>query len=284
MKNQTTTIETRYLRTLLEVNAQEAGMIVQRFARLTLGEDAEPTGDRFLDYIGAEMAECAARIADYYEERAQDFAELGRRSGESRRAKRTPLNDVREKTNDVERRSQNANGVPEMRTALNGVHENANDVELNIPNHTEPNHTKSNRTESEKGSDSGSVEISGGSVSDSGSAAAGNGNGVNGVNGGLRFPEVEEADRRAANGEKPLKSDFLHVAPMAVVPATLRLIDEAGNKAMHTRLGKAWRRLGDQRFREIVHSFAAELEAGEIPDNLGAALNARLTKAEGGAA
>jgi hypothetical protein len=33
-----------------------------------------------------------------------------------------------------------------------------------------------------------------------------------------------------------------------------------------------------------VYTFAAELEAGEVPDNLGAALNARLTKAEGGAA
>lgn len=262
--NQTTTIETRYLRTLLEVNAQEAGQIVQRFARLALGEADERTGDRFLDYIGAEMAECAARIAEYREEYAQDMAELGRRSGESRRAKRTALNGV-------ERRSQNANGV----------HENANDVELNIPNHIEPNHIKSNRTEPNptRGSGgSGSVDIpSGGSGSGSGSAAAGN-------VADQRLREVEDADRRAANGEKPLKGDFLRIAPMAVVPATLRLIGEAGNKAMHSRLGKAWRRLGDRTYRDIVYTFAAELEAGEVPDNLGAALNARLTKAEGGAA
>lgn len=283
MKNQTTTIETRYLRTLLEVNAQEAGLIVQRFARLALGEDAEPTGDRFLDYIGAEMAECAARIAEYREEYVDTKAEAGRiggiRSGEARRAKQTKQTKQCFEANEANEALLEANEA-----LLEAETKQTKQTKLNIPNHTEPNHTKSNRTESYRNGvsgDSDSVEISGGSVSVSGSAAAGNGNGVNG---GLRFPEVEEADRRAARGEKPLKNDILHVAPMAVVPATLRLIDEAGNKAMHTRLGKAWRRLGDQRFREIVHSFAAELEAGEVPDNLGAALNARLTKAEGGAA
>lgn len=261
--NQTTTIETRYLRTILEVNAQEAGLIVQRFARLALGEDAEPTGDRFLDYIGAEMAECAARIADYHEKRTQDMAELGRaggvKSGESRR-KRSARSGA----------SGNEAALHENEAALQKS-------KLNIPNHTEPNHTESNRTESDRGSgDSGSVDISSrdsGSGSDSATSAA-----------ATAATATEEADRRAMRGEPPRKGDILLLPRMEVVKATLRLIGEADNKAMHTRLGKAWRRLGDDAFRDVVFTFAAELEAGEIPDNLGAALNARLTKAEGGTA
>ena len=278
--NQTTTIETRYLRTLLEVNSQEAGLIVQRFARLALGEADERTGDRFLDYIGSEMAECAARIADYREERSDAKAEAGRiggiRSGEARREKQTKQTKQCFEANEANEALLEANEA-----LLEAETKQTKQTKLNIPNHTEPNHIKSNRTEPNptRGSGgSGSVDIpSGGSGSGSGSAAAGN-------VADQRLREVEDADRRAANGEKPLKGDFLRIAPMAVVPATLRLIGEAGNKAMHSRLGKAWRRLGDRAYRDIVYTFAAELEAGEVPDNLGAALNARLTKAEGGAA
>ena len=276
--NQTTTIETRYLRTLLEVNAQEAGLIVQRFARLALGEADERTGDRFLDYIGAEMAECAARIADYREEHSDAKAKAGRiggiRSGEARREKQTKQTKQCFEANEANEALLEANEA-----LLEAETKQTKQTKLNIPNHTEPNHIKSNRTEPNptRGSGgSGSVDIPSGG-SGSGSAAAGN-------VADQRLREVEDADRRAANGEKPLKGDFLRIAPMAVVPATLRLIGEAGNKAMHSRLGKAWRRLGDRVYRDIVYTFAAELEAGEVPDNLGAALNARLTKAEGGAA
>lgn len=257
-KTATTTIETRYLETLLEVNAQEAGLIAQRFARLVLGVSSMPTGDRFLDYIGREMAECAARIAEYREEYAQDMTELGRaggiKSGESRRRER-------DKRSERSGASQNEAALHENEAALAKT-------KLNIPNRTEPNHTIPNQTEPDPtragaretadGSESGSVEnrlplvgsVSGGTVS-------------------------------PPSPSTPPPGTPIHTDGDELFYAALhdRALDLAGTIA--TRFGRgAWaryvREIGADAVRMVADTLAHEIAAGESVGNPAAVLTSRL--------
>ena len=289
MERTTTTFETKYLRTLLALNAQEAGLIIQRFARLALGEEDVPTSERFLDYVSAEMAECAERIATYREEISEIRSKAGRSGGlkswEARRAKQNrskiEANEANEaKFSEISADETDGNcgfsgDKPEVEAKFEAKSEanlkqnrsktkQTSKPKLNIPNQTESNQNIPNQTESESRGSGNSVDVSSKipvSVSDS----------------------ADAADRRAMIGEKPMKADILTLPDMALADAALRLIDEEGNRGMKARLAKSRRTLGGPLFRDLLHQYAAELEAGEVPENLGAALNARLTKAEEGA-
>lgn len=266
-KTATATIETRYLETILEVSAQEAGLIAQRFARLVLGREDTPTGDRFLDYIGREMAECAARIAEYREEYAEARAEAGRiggiRSAEARRAKRTKQTKQSQaplEANEANEALLQANEAP-----LEAKTKQTKQTKLNIPNRTEPNHTISNQTEPDP-TRAGARETSGGS----GSGSVENRLPLVGsVSGGSGVPP-----NTPPNTPRHADADELFYAALHD-----RALDLAGTIA--TRFGRgAWaryiREIGADAVRMVADTLAHEIAAGETVGNPAAVLTSRL--------
>lgn len=260
---QTTTIETRYLRTLLEVNAQEAGLIVQRFARLALGEADEPTNDRFLDYIGAEMAECAARIAEYREEYADAKAEAGRiggiRSGEARRAKQTKQTKQTKQCFEA----NEANEAETKQTKQTKLTVTVTEP-LPLPNQTEPDPTRAGARETAGGTESGS-----GSVENRfplvGSVSGGTGRTADAP---PSPPPSPPGAPRHADGDEAFYS-ALHD----------RSLDLAGTIA--ARFGRgAWaryiREIGADAVRMVADTLAHEIAAGEAVGNPAAVLTTRL--------
>lgn len=74
--------------------------------------------------------------------------------------------------------------------------------------------------------------------------------------------------------------NFFVIPDSELVPAALKLVHEENSARMKGRLGKFRRMFGAKALREELTTFAAELAAGEIPANLGATLNARLSALE----
>ena len=261
---QTTTIETRYLRTLLGVNAQEAGLIVQRFARLVLGDEDASTGDRFLDYIGAEMAECAARIAEYRKEYSDAKAEAGRiggiRSGEARRAKQTKQTKQCFEANEAPLEANEAETKQTKQTKLNIPNRT-----VNIPNQTEPDPTRAGARET------GGTESASGSVENRLPLS------VSGGTGGT----APGAPPSPPGAPRHTDADELFYAALHD-----KALDLAGTIA--TRFGRgAWaryiREIGADAVRMVADTLAHEIAAGESVGNPAAVLTSRLKAlAEGG--
>ena len=76
--------------------------------------------------------------------------------------------------------------------------------------------------------------------------------------------------------EKQHGKEVAYSHPEPCVLAAVDCREEHQSKTQNT-FRKRWREMGDKAFRDELHTFMAELEAGEEPPNRGAAFNKRLT-------